>query len=64
MTTINDLPIELYQFIFKNYLSIQNLFNCRLVNKKFKESTYECVNRLVIGEYNLKIIKWFYKLIL
>ena len=60
MATINDLPIELYQFIFRNYLSIQDLFNCRLVNKKFKQSTYECVNRLVINESDIRENRWFY----
>ena len=33
MSEIKDLSFELYQPIFKN-LSINDLFNCRLVNRK------------------------------
>lgn len=36
MAGINDLPAnDIFPFIIK-YLLIRDLFNCRLINKKFK----------------------------
>ena len=51
---MNDLPaLDVWPIIFRN-LSIQDLFNCRLVNKKFKEFSdhSDGINSLVIGKPN------------
>ena len=36
MSHIDDLPVYVWPDIFKN-LSIKDILNCRLVNKKFKD---------------------------
>ena len=56
MKSINELSEKSLKLIFRN-LSIKDLINCRLVNKKFKEisDNSDHIDRLVIGEPDLGI---------
>lgn len=56
----DNLPLEIYQFIFENYLDLNDLFRLALVNKRFNFIVKQCRMQELIFENGFKYrYNWF-----